>query len=130
MKRLFGLGSVVGLFCAAVLLSYAATVVVDVSPGNSEGWVSQDIGSSALNFVSGPASAPCGTGSAEFRIDSTGASKTTLSNTNYNGTPLNDLTALSYSTFVAANNGGLSGNGGQAVVIVLNIDLDGNGSVD
>src|SRR5438132_3901637 len=128
MKRLFGYGSVVG-FCVAALVD-AKTIQVDVSPGNLEGWAAQGTGSSTLNFVNGPASAPCGTGSAEFRIDSSGASQASLANANYNGTRLNDLTALSYSTFVSTNNGGQPGNGGQAVFIALNIDLDGNGSVD
>src|SRR5229473_5973362 len=130
MKKLLRFGGlVVGCFCAWALI-HAATIQVDVSPGNLEGWAGQDTGSSTLNFVNGPASPPCGTGSAEFRIDSSGASQAALANPNYNGTRLNDLTALSYSTFVITNNGGQPGNGGQAVFIALNIDLDGNGSVD
>jgi hypothetical protein len=41
MKRLLALGSVlIGLFCA-VALFHAATLEVDVSPGNLEGWTAR-----------------------------------------------------------------------------------------
>lgn len=124
MKRFFG-NVILTLICSAALVR-AATIEVDVSPCNLDGWTPSATGSSSLNFVNGPATPPCGTGSAEFRIDSTGASNATLANVNYNGTMLSDLTALSYNTFVSS----APSSGGQAVFIALSLDLDGNGSVD
>jgi len=124
MKK-FVINLVLTLICSAAVVR-AATVEVDVSPCNLDGWTPSATGSSSLNFVNGPATPPCGTGSAEFRIDSTGASNATLANVNYNNTMLSDLTALSYNTFVSS----APSSGGQAVFIALSLDLDGNGSVD
>jgi hypothetical protein len=120
---------IIALVCTAGL-AIAATIQISVSPGNLDGWTAAATGSSSLNFVNGPATPPCGTGSAEFRIDPSGSTQATLTNGAYNATKLNDLTALSYNTFVTTNNGGSPTNGGQAVFIVLTIDTDGNGSID
>jgi hypothetical protein len=48
-----------------------------------------------------------------------------LRNTGYAGTGLADVTKLSYSTYVDQD-----GAGGQAPYIILQLDLDGNGTVD
>jgi hypothetical protein len=119
---------------AAALLTIGAGASlakeVDVTPSNLDHWQIRNDGASAVTFVNGPANPPCGVGSAQFTVDSSGVTASQLRNTNYAGTLLSNLTQLSYSTFVTTNNGGQPGNGGQAVYIILNIDLDGNGTID
>jgi hypothetical protein len=124
--------SAVAIAAAFVTLgaSPALAKEVDVTPSALDHWQVQNDGTSTVTFVNGPANPPCGIGSAQFTVDSSGETASQLRNTNYAGTLLSDLTQLSYSTFVTRNNGGQAGNGGQAVYIILNIDLDGNGTID
>src|SRR5687767_12912317 len=58
-------------------------------------------------FESGPATAPAGFGSLEFRISAAGSDAAQARLTTLNNTLLSDLTAVSYSTLVDQNNGGL-----------------------
>jgi hypothetical protein len=124
--------SAVAIAAAFVTLgaSPALAKEVDVTPASLDHWQIRTTGASTVTFVNGPATPPCGIGSAQFTVDSSGETASQLRNTNYAGILLSDLTQLSYSTFVTTNNGGQAGNGGQAVYIILNIDLDGNGTVD
>jgi hypothetical protein len=101
---------------------HAAEVIV--YPGNLDGWQEQESGTSTVTFVDGPAGPPCGSGSAEFRIDAGGASGAQLRNTNYNGVLLSSLTELSYSTFIQEN------NNEQAPYIILSVDTTGDGVSD
>jgi hypothetical protein len=104
--------------------SYAAEV--NVTPSNllTSGWLIQTSGTSTVAFVAGPGTPPCGTGSAEFKVDASGETAAQLRNTTYGGMLLSDITELSYSTYVQFN------NSEQAPYIILNIDLDGNGTTD
>jgi hypothetical protein len=81
-----------------------------------------------LTWISYPATPPLGVGSAQLSIAQTpgaGDLAAQLRNPNYAGTKLSDLTALSYSTYVQQ-----FGSGGQAPYLILNIDLDNNGTTD
>ena len=106
VAAVFGLGEV----------SQAGTVVV--SPPNMDGWAFQfwdsngnpiQAGSGDVaQMVTGPAAPPLGTGSAELALSPTdgNAGDAALIYTNaYNGTKLSEITALSYSTYDAYNNG-------------------------
>ena len=91
-----------------------------VTPTLMDGWQVHTTGDSTVKFEQGPATPPLGTGSAEFRVDATGATAAQLRNTNYGGTQLADLTELKYWTYVEFN------QNEQAPYIILNVDLDGN----
>ena len=101
---------------------FAATTVVH--PGDMDGWAENESGGSTVEFVNGPETPPLGTGSAEFRVDATGATAAQLRNDTYDGLALADITELSYSTYVTNN------NNEQAVYIILNVDTDGDGDSD
>jgi hypothetical protein len=127
------IGSAVSV-AAFAALALAKPPEVDVSNDHQNGWEIQATNGSAISFVNGPATPPCGIGSAQFTVGpSTNGQYDTaaqLRNTKYAGTLLSDLTAMSYSTFVTRNNGGQNGNGSQAVYIMLNVDLNGDGVTD
>jgi len=81
-------------------------------------------------FEAGPATPPAGGGSLEFRISPLGDDAAQARLTTLGGTLLSDLTAVSYSTYVDQNNGGLPGNGGQAPYLIVSVDYDNNGTSD
>lgn len=101
------------------LASHGTEVVV--WPGDMDGWQIQTSGGSTVAFENGPGTPPLGTGSAEFRVDATGATFARLRNTLYHGTPLADLTELEYFSYQEFN------QSEQAVYVILNIDLDNDG---
>lgn len=75
-------------------------------------------------MVTGPATPPLGTGSAELATGNGttgGDGSEELRNTFYNGTKLNTITALSYSTYVTAN------DGTQFPYLLLRVSRDGSG---
>jgi len=129
MRHWWGRGTW-GLVAVAIALTListhalAATTVV-VTPSSPNGWVAQTDGTAGVNFVSGPAISPLGTGSLQFAVGSDGSSGAQLRNGVYAGRPLANLTALSYSTYTSQ-----PGSGGQAPYLILNLDWDSNGSVD
>jgi hypothetical protein len=113
----------IGLTLVLAGVALAATVVVrPSSPGN---WVATASGTASTTFVSGPGTPPLGGGSAQLAVGSGGNSAAQLRNTGYAGTALADLSELSYWTYVDVD-----GSGGQAPYIILQLDLDGNGTVD
>ena len=75
--------------------------------------------------MNGPATPPCGTGSVELSVGSDGNGAAQLRNVDYHGLDLINLTSLSYSTYVQVD-----GSGGQAPYLILNVDKDGNGTLD
>jgi hypothetical protein len=111
-----------------VLAQVCGSTVV-VTPANLNGWTVHEVPTQTdVDFVNGPATPPLGVGSAQLSIASTpgaGDLAAQLRNPNYAGTKLSDLTALSYSTYVQQ-----FGSGGQAPYLILNIDLDNNGTID
>jgi hypothetical protein len=109
------------LFCAFSAVALAPTVgkadTVVVSSSNLDGWSfdNRDVNGVVYtpatgSFVNGPATPPLGTGSANLAVgngnpNGGGDGASELRNTNYAGTLLSSLTALSYSSYVTANNG-------------------------
>ncbi|MBI2524689.1 MAG: PEP-CTERM sorting domain-containing protein [Candidatus Rokubacteria bacterium] len=103
--------------------SHAATVVVD--PLNPNGWAFQVTSADGIGaFVGGPGTPPLGSGSARLFTGTHGDDSAQIRTPTYNGVSLSSLTQLAYSTHVT------SWNGQQAPYIILNVDLDANGSVD
>jgi hypothetical protein len=108
---------------------YAATVIV--SPANFQGWQIQISDANVMNtppsvtFVNGPGTPPLGTGSAQFSVGTDGNDAAQLRHPGYSGLLLNQLTALSYSTYVQQD-----GSGGQAPYIILQIDTDGDAGIE
>lgn len=110
--------------------------IIVVTDSNPNGWsllnydVSNDFDGPVMTtsgtdgyFVFGPGTAPMGDGSFEqFVVD--GNDATRLVTSDYNGTPLGDITSMAYETYVTAN------GGAQATYIQIRIDKDGNGSWD
>ena len=102
-----------------------------VTPSNLNGWTSQTDtcgapGVTAVpSFVSGPATAPLGDGSYRMQVGSNGDSYVIARDPNFNAVRLDQLTTLSYSTFVTAY-----GSGGQAPYLSLNLDLNNDNVVD
>lgn len=88
----------------------------DVPPTNN--WVAYTRYAGAISFKAGPASPPLGTGSLELTTP-TGDDKISVFNFDHAGTPLRDVSALSYSTYRAA--------GDAQQVASINIQVDSNG---
>ena len=105
--------------------NHTSSGTVVVWPGWMDGWTTTQSGTASTTFVNGPGSPPLGTGSVQLSVGPDGNSAAQLRSTAYAGVKLADLTALSYSTFVQQD-----GSGGQTPYLILNIDLDGNGSTD
>ncbi|HKP37939.1 MAG TPA: hypothetical protein VJT71_13865 [Pyrinomonadaceae bacterium] len=106
----------------------AATTIV-VTPTNMDGWAEDSTPPADVQFVQGPGNPPLGSASAQFTVDSTGATDAELRNGNYDGLKLSNITQVDYWTYVTTNGGG-SNTSCQAVYILLNVDQDANGSVD
>ncbi len=99
----------------------AASTVVVVTPGNLHGWAPQarDAGgtpvplaappcNASANFVNGPGTPPLGVGSVQLKAGNGttgGDCSGEIRSSNYQGVKLSDLTALSYWTYDASNNG-------------------------
>jgi hypothetical protein len=105
----------------------AQAAEVNVMPSNiaGSGWHTSNSGTASGAFIIGPATPDCGDGSYQLSIGADGDSAAQIRNRTYNGILLADIVELSYSTYVTQD-----GSGGQAPYIILNIDLDGNGTTD
>lgn len=106
------------------LCAPARAAEVNVTPDNLNGWQLLQTGGSTVKFVDGPDEPLCGIGSLEFTVEATGATGAEARNSNYNTLSLDEITALSYSTFVQQN------TNEQAPFLILEVDLDNNGTVD
>jgi hypothetical protein len=126
--------SVAIVLALALFARVAVASNVVVSPGNMDGWAFLTTDNNGLpggdagnigQMVNGPASPPLGTGSAQLATASGhGDESAQIRNTQYAGLALSNLTALSYSTYVTAN------NGQQFPYIELNIATTGVGAPD
>jgi hypothetical protein len=112
--KLLTIAAVVSAMLLASETVGAAVVVV--SPANMNGWtfyttdvngaVGMGSGTDTAQMVTGPATPPLGTGSANLATGSGhGDESAQMRTRDWAGTPLADLTALSYSTYVTAWNG-------------------------
>jgi hypothetical protein len=114
MKKYISLAAAV-MIAASPLMAAAATTVVE--PGNMGGWAfAQETANGSGAMVAGPATPVMGTGSANLIVDSTGGE--ILAKAGYNGTRLDDVTELEYSTYRT------SGGAALAIALQLNIDAD------
>lgn len=114
-NKLLSCCAVVALLAGAAHTAVASVVVVD--PANMGNWAfanASSLGAVGANptatgaMVTGPATPPLGSGSANLATGNGttgGNGASILSTTQYSGTPLSDLTALSYWTYDTANNG-------------------------
>jgi hypothetical protein len=137
-------GAAITFFASAVVLAAITTLVV--YPGNLLDWQTQTTAGAqptpaptpSVSFIFGPATPPLGRGSAQLSVGSDGGASAQLRQPDYAGTVLpnpeptpgelpagNELTRLSYSTYVE-----VGGSGSQAPYLVLDVDYDNNGSRD
>lgn len=95
-----------------------------INPGNmaSEGFLFMTSSTASAGMVSGPATPPYGTGSANLNVGSDGDAAAQLRTTVYNGVRLADIDSLSYWAYTE------DVMTGQTPYLLLNIDLDGVGS--
>ncbi len=102
----------------------ASAQVINVSHANMNGWTINDQGQTAHSeFVTGPLTAPIGTGSFRETLGS-GNDKVRLYTEAYNGLPLTDITQLTFDTYVTQH------RDAQAVYLEFYISSQGNGVFD
>jgi len=127
------MASALALGVAALLLTPAtagAATTLVVSPVNGQGWTPQHatcldppaVGTGSQAFVTGPDTPPLGTGSYQLSIGTDGMSFEAVRLAAVGGTRLQDLTTLSYSTYVTAPV--------MAAYLIINLDLNGDGVTD
>ena len=111
----------------------AGCVVVSPCTMSSTGWTLQSgtdtpdgTNTGSFGFQTGPDCPPAGLGSAEFLIGADGNSFFRLRNSNFGGTKLTDLTALSYCTYVQFRQPGTC----VAPYIGLTVDWNGDNLFD
>jgi hypothetical protein len=119
---------------AVLAFGWMATAQTVVTPGNMQGWSffslddtfdGPQVGSIGA-MVSGPATPPLGTGSAELStITGGGGGGVGITTGAFDGTLLSSITSLSYQAYNFAN------NGQQFPYLALNVNLnDGSGNQD
>ncbi len=128
---------VVAFFASVIVFAVTSTLVT--TPANLNGWQRTSSAGAAptptpsVLFVTGPATPPLGIGSAQLSVGADGNKSAQLRQPNYSGTLLpsggppaaNELTGLSYSTYVQ-----VPGSGGQTPYLNLLIDNNNDGTVD
>jgi hypothetical protein len=106
----------------------ASSTIVVVYPTSLQGWEAYNENTASATFENGPATPPYGTGSYEMSTGSgTGAGaggKSYFKTNNYNGTRLDAISSMSYSTWVDVSTPGND----IAPVIEMMVDTDGNGT--
>jgi Calx-beta domain len=100
-----------------------------VWPPDQQGWVIQTSSTATAGFVEGPATPPLGAGSGQLSVGADGDAAAQFRQALFNGTPLSDLTALGYSTYTSID-GTAPAVGDQTAYVILNVDLDGDGTND
>lgn len=116
--KIFTISTLMLMVGLAFALTAQAAINVTVTPTNTNGWVSfQETANGTSTFVSGPGTTPLGTGSAQFTVDSTGG--VALATFAHVGTPLSNITNLSYNTYRAT--------GSAALAPSLQLEFDANG---
>lgn len=112
----------------AIAVSTGATLAaadVTVTPSALGGWATAVSSTATAAFIPGPGVPPLGSASVELNVGADGGGAAQLRAAGYAGTPLASLTTLEYSTYVSQD-----GAGGQAPYLILQVDLDGNATVD
>jgi uncharacterized repeat protein (TIGR01451 family) len=118
-----------------VLIAVASATVsaqLVVTPSNTQGWQFQTSDSNALTLpppsvflAPGFEMPPLGSGSLHFSVGPDGGDAAQARQPGYNLVRLDQLTALSYSTFTEVD-----GSGDQAPYIILNLDHNGDTTLD
>lgn len=112
---LVALGAGLTLFGSG--LASAATIDVDVTPGDQKGWVFfQETATGSGELVNGPATPPLGNGSARLQVNGTGGMA--LGTNAFAGTRFDEITELEYSTYRA------SGSSALAISLQFGVDYD------
>ncbi len=98
--------------CSTPVVTHADVVVTPVFPGNLNGWtlrVTDDTGTpggdGTADFVVGPATPPLGTGSAHLNTGTDGGQSAQMWHAGWDGTRLDAITQLGYSTYATQWNG-------------------------
>jgi hypothetical protein len=111
-----------------VALSFTDTNAVLVTTNALNGWETRISGNpltATADFVSGPATAPIGTGSGRLAVGANGGGAAEFRQTGYSNALLSAFTELAYSTYRSQD-----GVGGQMAYVLLNVDLNDDGIVD
>ena len=108
----------------------ASSNILVVTPTNLQGWSAYNENTASAMFVTGPATPPYGSGSYEMSTgsgDGSGAGGKSYFKTNtYNGTRLDAISSMSYSTYIDPSTPGNN----LAPVIEMMVDTDGDGARD
>ena len=132
MRTIFKLAAAVAIL-AVTPLSAAASHTVVVCPANMDGWTlatgvrmgeGGPLGNNTASarIVNGPATPPMGTGSVLLAVGTNGDAGAEAQNTTYNGTRLDALTQLTYSTYW--DEGGAGTGQTPYIMIVIQNDTD------
>ncbi len=131
-RSLWGKASLLRLIAGASMI--VALMLPAMSAGaavvNGDGWEFQtaacngSIGIATGKYEIGPGVPPMGSGSFEMALPA-GPAYPQLQNADFDGTPLSQITSLSYSTYVNAN-----GEPTAAPFILFEVDQNGDGVVD
>ena len=120
---------ILSLGLGAALLGFAGhdalAANIVVNPANPDGWSFAEDNSGttgAGSYVTGPATAPLGTGSAQLSVSDPNSGEVLFNyNSAYTGLALSSITALSYSTYVNTN-------GDPDLAPALDFNVDPNAS--
>jgi len=119
---------IIALVLSALVLGTSISTVdaatSTITPASMAPWHFQISGTASGRLVAGPATPPLGSGSVRLSTGSDGDSGAQFRNGAFSATPLANITALNYYTYVTNN------QGCQAPYVILNIDNDNNGSID
>jgi hypothetical protein len=111
--------------CPGATVSFVDQVPIEIVPLSLASWQLATQNGGAAAFVNGPGSPPLLTGSLRLTTAADGTGVGEGRNTAFHNTPLSALTELKYWAYRES-----SAVAGNHVMIVLNIDTDGNGSDD
>lgn len=110
----------------------AAATVVTVTTATPDGWTFQvadddadTVTTGSITIVPGPGTPPMGDGSLQFTLGTEGEDGVQARNNLYDLQYVRDLSELTYSTYVQQQ-----GSGGQAPYIILDVDLNNDGTRD
>jgi hypothetical protein len=114
------------VFASLIFVPLVGAATVVITPANAGNWTIQDETCGVTNtgiydYIAGPGTPPLGIGSARFRIGADGDSYGGWRNSDFHGVRLDNLDALSYSTYVS------NYVDGQAPYMTLAVDADGEG---
>lgn len=133
-KRVIIVSKTSAITIAALAFGWMANAQTVVTPGNMQGWSFFSLNGAGSGpqvgaigqMVSGPATPPLGTGSAELSTPVGGGDGGVgITTATFDGTLLSSITSLSYQAYSAVN------NGQQFPYLALNVNLnDGSGNQD